>query len=141
MSVIDFSDPATIAFLTDALTAAGVAGLEISRPDGQIRIVVSGEGGARISVPAATPRASNSATVVVKAPLAGHFCAEHPAAAVTPQTLPRFVSDADILGFIRVGHVLLPLRAGHSGALTRLLAEPGALVGFGDPLFEIELPS
>ncbi|PDS32189.1 acetyl-CoA carboxylase biotin carboxyl carrier protein [Rhizobium phaseoli] len=141
MSAIDFSDPATIAFLTDALTAAGVEGLEISRPDGQIRIVISGEGGARISVPAATPRASDSAPVVVKAPLAGHFCAEHPAAAVTPQTLPRFVSDADILGFIRVGHVLLPLRAGHSGVLTRLLAEPGALVGFGDPLFEIELPS
>ncbi|WHO76889.1 acetyl-CoA carboxylase [Rhizobium sp. BT03] len=141
MSAIDFSDPGTIAFLTDALTAAGVEGLEISRPDGQIRIVISGEGGARISVPAAAPRASNFAAVVVKAPLAGHFCAEHPAAAVTPQTLPRSISDADVLGFIRVGHVLLPLRAGHSGVLTSLLAEPDALVGFGDPLFEIELPS
>ncbi|MBB2690725.1 UNVERIFIED_ORG: biotin carboxyl carrier protein [Rhizobium esperanzae] len=141
MSAIDFSDPATIAFLTEALTAAGVEGLEISRPDGQIRIVVSGEGGARISAPAATPRAPGAAPVVVKAPLAGHFCAEHPAAAVTPQTLPRSVSDADLLGFIGVGHVLLPLRAGHSGLLTRLLAAPGALVGFGDPLFEIELPS
>lgn len=141
MSAIDFSDPATIAFLTDALTAAGVAGLEISRPDGQIRIVISGEGGARIGSSEATPRASGSAPEVVKAPLAGHFCAEHPAAAVTPQTLPRSVSEADILGFVRVGHVLLPLRAGRSGVLTRLLAEPGALVGFGDPLFEIELPS
>lgn len=140
MSAIDFSDPATIAFLTDALTAAGVAGLEISRPDGQIRIVISGEGGARIGSSEATPRASGSAPEVVKAPLAGHFCAKHPAA-VTPQTLPRSVSAADILGFVRVGHVLLPLRAGRSGVLTRLLAEPGVLVGFGDPLFEIELPS
>ncbi|KPH07599.1 acetyl-CoA carboxylase (plasmid) [Rhizobium acidisoli] len=141
MSAIDFGDPATIAFLTDALTAAGVEGLEISRPDGQIRIVISGEGAARISVPAATPRASDSAAVVVKAPLAGHFCAEHPGTAVAPQTLPRSISDADVLGFIRVGHMLLPLRAGHSGVLTRLLAEPDTLVGFGDPLFEIELPS
>ncbi|MBB4480545.1 acetyl-CoA carboxylase biotin carboxyl carrier protein [Rhizobium etli] len=141
MSAIDFSDPATIAFLTDALTAAGVAGLEISRPDGQIRIVISGEGGARIGSSEATLRAPGSPPVVVKAPLAGHFCAEHPAAAATPQTLPRAVSDADLLGFIRVGHVLLPLRAGRSGVLTSLLAEPGALVGFGDPLFEIELPS
>lgn len=140
MSAIDFSDPATIAFLTDALTAAGVKGLEISRPDGQIRIVVSGEGGACISTQLAPRRASGSAPVVVKAPLAGHFCAEHPAAAA-PQTLPRSVSAVDLLGFIRVGHVLLPLRAGHSGVLTRLLAEPDALVGFGDPLFEIELPS
>ncbi|PDT10302.1 acetyl-CoA carboxylase [Rhizobium sp. M1] len=137
MSAIDFSDPATIAFLTDALTAAGVEGLEISRPDGQLRIVTSGEGGAQVAV----LRAPGSPPVVMKAPLAGHFCAEHPAAAATPQTLPRSVSDADLLGFIRVGHVLLPLRAGRSGVLTRLLAEPGALVGFGDPLFEIELPS
>ncbi|MBB2708573.1 acetyl-CoA carboxylase (plasmid) [Rhizobium sophoriradicis] len=141
MSAIDFSDPATIAFLTDALTAAGVRGLEISRPDGQLRIVLLGEGGARISAQVAPRRASDSAPVVVTAPLAGHFCAEHPAAAVTPQTLPRSVSDADVLGFIRVGHLLLPLRAGRSGVLTRLLAEPSALVGFGDPLFEIELPS
>ncbi|OWV78720.1 acetyl-CoA carboxylase [Rhizobium sp. N122] len=141
MSAIDFSDPATIAFLTDALTAAGVAGLEISRPNGQLRILMSGEGGARIGSSEATPRASNSAPFVVKAPLAGHFCAGHPAAAVTPQTLPRSISDADVLGFVRVAHVLLPLRAGHSGVLTRLLAEPGALVSFGDPLFEIELPS
>ncbi|MBY4611654.1 acetyl-CoA carboxylase [Rhizobium sp. 9T] len=137
MNAIDFSDPATIAFLTEALRAAGVKGLEISRPDGQLRIVISGEGGAQV----AALRAPGSPPVVVKAPLAGHFCAEHPAAAVTPQTLPRSVSDADLLGFIRVGHVLLPLRAGRSGVLTRLLAEPGALVGFGDPLFEIELPS
>jgi hypothetical protein len=137
MNAIDFSDPATIAFLTEALTAAGLEGLEISRPDGQLRIVISGEGGAQV----AAPRAPGAAPVVVKAPLAGHFCAEHPAAAVTPRTLPRSVSDADLLGFIRVGHVLLPLRAGRSGVLTRLLAEPGALVGFGDPLFEIELPS
>ncbi|ANM19498.1 hypothetical protein AMK06_PA00251 (plasmid) [Rhizobium sp. N541] len=140
MSAIDFSDPATIAFLTDALTAAGVAALEISRPEGQIRIVISG-GGARIGSSEATPRASGSALVVVKAPLAGYFCAEHPAAALTPQNLPRSISDADVLGFVRVAHVLLPLRAGDSGVLTRLLAEPGALVSFGDPLFEIELPS
>jgi hypothetical protein len=141
MSAIDFSDPATIAFLTDALTAAGVEGLEISRPGGQLRIVISGEGGARIDLQEATPRAPGPAPVIVKAPIAGYFCAEHPAAAAAPQTLPRSVSGADILGFVRIGHVLLPLRAGYSGVLTRRLAEPGALVGFGDPLFEIEFPS
>ncbi|MBY5323377.1 acetyl-CoA carboxylase biotin carboxyl carrier protein [Rhizobium leguminosarum] len=144
MSAIDFSDPATIAFLTEALTAAGVNGLEISQPGGQLRIVVAGKGGARISSTEATPRAPGlapgSASAVVKAPMAGRFCVEHPASA-TPQKLPRSVSDADIVGFVGVGHILLPLRAGRSGILTRLIAEPGALVGFGDPLFEIELQS
>ncbi|MBY5773822.1 acetyl-CoA carboxylase [Rhizobium leguminosarum bv. viciae] len=141
MSAIDFSDPATIALLTEALTAAGVDGLEISRPGGQLRIVVAGKGGARISSTGATPHAPGSASAVVKAPMAGRFCVEHPAASALPQKLPRSVSDADIVGFVGVGHILLPLRAGRSGILTRLLAEPGALVGFGDPLFEIELPS
>ncbi|MDC7745261.1 acetyl-CoA carboxylase [Rhizobium binxianense] len=140
MSAIDFSDPTTIAFLTDALTAAGVEGLEISRPDGQLRIVVSGEG-ARIGAHEAAGRAPGPTSAVVKAPVAGHFCAAYPAAPAVSGNLPRSVSDVDILGFVRVGHVLLPLCAGRSGVLTRLLAEPGALVGFGDPLFEIELPS
>ncbi|CAN7746366.1 acetyl-CoA carboxylase biotin carboxyl carrier protein [Rhizobium leguminosarum] len=145
MSAIDFSDPATIAFLTEELMAAGVDGLEISRPGGQLRIVVAGKDGARISSTGATPRASGLApgfaSAIVKAPMAGHFCVEHPATSAAPQNLPRSVSDADIVGFVGVGHILLPLRAGRSGVLTRLLAEPGAVVGFGDPLFEIELPS
>ncbi|NEJ19434.1 acetyl-CoA carboxylase [Rhizobium leguminosarum] len=144
MSAIDFSDPATIAFLTEALTAAGVNGLEISRPGGQLRIIVAGERGTRISSTEATPPAPGFdpgfTSAVVKAPMAGRFCLDHPASAV-PQKLPRSLSDADIVGFVGVGHILLPLRAGRSGILTRLLAEPGALVGFGDPLFEIELQS
>ncbi|MBY3231522.1 acetyl-CoA carboxylase biotin carboxyl carrier protein [Rhizobium laguerreae] len=144
MSAIDFSDPATIALLTEALTAAGVDGLEISRPGGQLRIIVAGERGGGINSTEATPRAPGfapaSEAAVVKAPMAGRFCVEHPTS-TTPQNLPRSVSDADIVGFVGVGHILLPLRAGRSGVLTRLLAEPGALVGFGDPLFEIELPS
>ncbi|MDO3434950.1 acetyl-CoA carboxylase [Rhizobium sp. CBN3] len=141
MSSIDFSDPATIAQLTQALTAAGVDGLEISRPGAQLRIVISGEGEARISATEAAPRAPGSTQTVVKAPMAGHFCVEHPAASAVPQNLPRSVSDTDILGFIRVADVLLPLRAASSGVMTRLLAAPGALVGYGDPLFEIEFPS
>ncbi|MGR4842974.1 acetyl-CoA carboxylase biotin carboxyl carrier protein [Rhizobium sp. LARHSG275] len=141
MSAIDFSDPETIALLTAALMAAGVDGLEISRPGGQLRIVVAGESGARIGSTEATPPAPGSAAAVVKAPMAGRFCVEHPAASAAPQDLPRSVSDADIVGFVGVGHILLPLRAGRSGVLIRLLAEPGALVGFGDPLFEIGLPS
>ncbi|OWV85305.1 acetyl-CoA carboxylase [Rhizobium sp. R635] len=141
MSAIDFSDPATIAQLTQALTAAGVAGLEISRPGAQLRIVISGEGEARISAAETAPRAPASAQAIVKAPMAGRFCAEHPGTSATPQNLPRSLSQADILGFIRVGDVLLPLRAGRSGVMTKRLAEPGALVGYGDPLFEIEFPS
>lgn len=140
MSAIDFSDPATITLLTDALTAAGVDGLEISRPGGKLRIVVSGDRGSRIEVSgAALPTSADKSVVVVKAPMAGLFCASHPSRPAEHDHLPRPVSAMDVLGFMRIGPVLLPLCAGRSGVLTRRLAEADALVGFGASLFEIEI--
>jgi biotin carboxyl carrier protein len=139
MTAIDLSDPATIALLTDALTAAGVSGLEISRPGGQLRIVVAMGQEARVDV-SATSRTAPAATsrVVVRAPMAGHFYPGRQSGSAAADNLPRPVSSTDILGFVRIGPVLLPLAAGRAGILTKQLVEPDVLVGFGDPLFEIE---
>lgn len=138
MSAIDFSDPTTVALLTEALTAAGVSGLEISWPGGQLRIVTETGNETRIDVTTTTQPASVVQPVVFKAPMAGHFCPGRSSRSAAADRLPRSVSAADILGFLRVGPVLLPLCAGRAGILTKQLAEPDALVGFGDPLFEIE---
>ena len=139
MSAIDFSDPATIASLTEALTAAGVSGLEISWPSGQLRIVIAtgNEPGIDVSV---TPRPAPTAQplVVVRAPMAGHFCPGSPSRSAAADRMPRSVLATDLLGFLRVGPVLLPLCSGRAGILTKQFAEPDALVGFSDPLFEIE---
>ncbi|MGY5776132.1 acetyl-CoA carboxylase [Rhizobium sp. LEGMi135b] len=138
MSAIDFGDPSTIAALADALTAAGVDGLEISRPGGNLRIVVSKAGGAQISrTGKAQPEPATSVTVV-KAPMAGHFYPLHPSDSNGAERLPRTVSGQDVIGFIRIGSVLLPIPAGRSGLLARRSVESETLVGFGDPLFEIE---
>ncbi|WEX90925.1 acetyl-CoA carboxylase [Sinorhizobium garamanticum] len=139
MSAIDFSDPATIAVLTDALIAAGVDGLEISKAGAHLRIVVSKGGGARVSLTGnAPPDLAAAPAAIVKAPMAGRFCALRPSAPAEAGQLPRAVSDKEVIGFLRIGSVLLPIPAGRSGLLTRRLTEPDALVGFGDPLFEIE---
>ncbi len=140
MSAIDFSDPATIAFLTDALTAAGVAGLEISAPSGQLRIVVSSAGEAKIGSNRSAQPGSVS-PVLVRAPLAGYFCVAHRSGSAEVSSLPRAICATDVLGFIRVGPVLLPVSAGRSGTVTKLLAEADAMVGYGAPLFEIEVQS
>ncbi|CDZ33666.1 Biotin carboxyl carrier protein [Neorhizobium galegae bv. officinalis] len=139
MSAIDFSDPATIAFLTEALTAAGVSGLEISWPSGQLRIVIAtgNEAGIDVSV-TFRPAPTAQPLVVVKAPMAGHFYPGSPSRSAAADRMPQSVLATDLLGFLRVGPVLLPLCAGRAGILTKQLAEPDALVGFGDPLFEIE---
>ncbi|MGZ9722093.1 acetyl-CoA carboxylase [Rhizobium miluonense] len=139
MSAIDFTDLATIVFLADALTAAGVDGLEISRPDGNLRIVVSKEAGAQISLTGnAQPGLAVTLATTVKAPMAGHFYPLHPSDSDGAERLPRTVADEEVIGFIRIDSVLLPILAGRSGLLTKLLVEPDALTGFGDPLFEIE---
>ncbi|CAN7650525.1 acetyl-CoA carboxylase [Neorhizobium sp. LjRoot104] len=137
MSNIDFSDPAMIAALTEALTEAGVDGLEISGPGGRLCLVVSNGKGPHVRV-TGDAGAKTASAVTIKAPIAGWFCAIHPSVSEETETLPRRVSDKDVVGFIRIGSVLLPVSAGRSGLLARRLAEPGALVGFGDALFEIE---
>lgn len=139
MSTIDFGDPSTIAALTDALTAAGVDGIEISKPAGKLRIVVSKVEGAQVSLTGGTRQnLAAMPSTIVKAPMAGRFCPSHPSASDAAAHLPRGVSGQDVIGFIRIGSVLLPIAAGRAGSLTRQVAEPDALVGFGDPLFEIE---
>jgi len=138
MSAIDFSDPATIAALADALTAAGVDGIEISKPAGKLRIVVSKAEGVQVSLKDMPPLSAASSAAIVKAPMAGHFHPLPPSLSGGTEGLPRSVSVRDVIGFIRIASVLLPIPAGRSGLLTRQLVEPETLVGFGDPLFEIE---
>ncbi len=132
MSKMDFSDLETIAFLTDALTAAGVDGLEISGASGQLRIVISAKSEVRT---AGMPPAQ---AFVVKATMAGIFCLQRPGSAGTSADLPRSVTASEVLGFLRIGPILLPISAGRAGLLTRRVAQPDTLVGFGDALFEIE---
>ncbi|MCZ7447147.1 acetyl-CoA carboxylase [Agrobacterium rhizogenes] len=139
MTTLDLADTTIIAALTEALTAAGVDGIEISSPRGHLRIVVAaGNSGQAVSVVKTPPVETATVPVIVKAPMAGRFCPSHPSASVDTDGLPHSIGSADVLGFIRIGSVLLPVSAGRAGVLKRQLAEPDALVGFGDPLFEIE---
>lgn len=138
MSAIDFSDPSIIAALAEALTAAGVDGLEISRPGANLRIVVSKAGHAEIRLTRNAQPQPTIPVAVAKAPMAGHFYPLHPLDSDGTGHLPRAVSSEDVIGFIRIGSVLLPILAGRTGLLVRQLVEAEALVGFGDPLFEIE---
>ncbi|KIQ05597.1 acetyl-COA carboxylase [Agrobacterium tumefaciens] len=134
MSTLDLSDPATIAALTDALTAAGVDGLEITGRDGHLRIVIATNKSVQLD---RAPVQNGHSAVLVKAPMAGIFCPSN-SSANEPAPIPRKVSAMDVIGFLRIGPVLLPVAAGRLGLLTKQLAETNALVGFGDPLFEIE---
>lgn len=139
MSRLDFTDPASLEALTEMLTAAGVEGLEISTPNAQLRLVISVPETVRTSSSAVAlkPTSATSGTTV-KAPIAGHFHLSHPSLASEAGQFPRSVIASDVIGFIRIGQILVPVLAGRTGLLTRQLAEQDALVGFGDVLFELE---
>lgn len=140
MSAVDFSDPATIAFLAAALQAAGVDGIEIEQPARKVRIVVERDAsGAAPLVQTLQTSPGAPRLEVVTAPMAGIFDATHPQSLVPSSEPPREVGAGETLGLIRVGSVLLPVKASRPGMLTGRVAKDGAVVGYGDPLFEIEL--
>lgn len=134
MSAIDLSDPETIASLADALTRAGVEGLEITTPAGHLRIMLAK--GSVIDISRSSP--APVAAFFIKAPLAGRFRPGGRVGEAASTNMPQQVSEGDILGFIAVGPILLPLSASRPGTLRRVLADVDALVGFGEPLFELE---
>ena len=139
MSGVDFSDPAMIASLAAALEAAGVDGIDIEQGERKVRIVVErGVPGRAPEVDASQPPPATAHADFVAAPIAGFFCSGHPASGALPFELPREVVPGDTLAFVRIGPVLLPVRASKTGVLTRSMAENGSLVGYGDPLFAIE---
>jgi biotin carboxyl carrier protein len=139
MSGVDFSDPAVIASLAAALDAAGVDGIEIEQRARNVRIVVERRT-SRIAPQIAASQQSHAAIrpSTVAAPMAGIFADRHPAAVAPALAVLADVALGDTLGFIRVGPMLLPVKASATGILTGVLAGVGRLVGYGDPLFEIE---
>ena len=135
MSKLDLSDPAIIERLTVALEAAGVDGIEITRPDQNllIRLAGSANGSAR-QVRSGKKTDAAGTPVVVKAPMAGEFWPSDLSRTGAPGAS---VADGTI-GFLKVGPILLPVTAGPSKRLRRHLVEQGTIVGFGDPIAEVE---
>jgi biotin carboxyl carrier protein len=139
MSMVDFSDPATIALLAAALQTAGVDGIEIDQPARKVRIVVErGAPGAAPRVQVSQPNSPVAQSGALTAPMAGVFGSRHPGSVASTSGFPRVVAVGETLGFVRVGPVLLPVRTSEAGVLTRSVVADGSVVGYGDPLFEIE---
>lgn len=134
MSKPDLSDPDVIARLTAALEAAGVSGIEVTRPKQSLLIRLSGTGTGEVLKANSGKPSGSSVAVIVKAPMAGEFW---------PSDMSRVQTSggseiSDVVGFLKVGPILLPVAMGPSQRLRKHLAVPGAMVGFGDPIAEVE---
>lgn len=136
----DFTDPAIMQQIAAWLENSGASAIEIETEDGRhVRIVMDGE---------VTLRADNGPRDVVsmvpvsitaaKAPFAGHFLDAHPARGTPAAAEDTAVAAGDIVGFVKVGPLLLPVRAPDAGTLNACSVKAGDLVGYGDPIFSIE---
>lgn len=84
-------------------------------------------GPAREDVPAAS---------VLCAPTFGRLHFAHPAETGDPPSLPRRVKAGEIAAYLAVGPILRPVTAERDCTLRRALRPEGAVVGYGEPLFE-----
>lgn len=121
----DFADPALIETLAGWLEQSGAREIEITAADGQaLKIVLGANGSAAV--------ASRGEDVRVKAPLAGHV--RLPASAEAGRT----VEAGEILAFVEIGPVRLPVVAPVAGRIGGIHAGDGDTVGYGAALFTVE---
>ncbi|RQN38013.1 acetyl-CoA carboxylase biotin carboxyl carrier protein [Paraburkholderia tropica] len=137
--------------ITTWLADAGVEFIEIGRAGMRVRLTLEPDArAAAVGAPVLSAASrdvalptDSSATrasadrIEVRAPLAGQFLAAHPARVEPLASAGMPVAAGDVLGLVRVADLCVPVVAAGPGIVEALLAEPGAAVGYGEPLFAL----
>jgi biotin carboxyl carrier protein len=136
----DFTDPAVMQQIAAWLENAGASAIEIETEDGRhIRIVMDGEVTLRAdNGPRDVASMAPVSVTAAKAPFVGHFLDAHPARGTPAAAEDTIVAAGDVVGFVKVGPLLLPIRAAGAGTLNECPIKAGDLVGYGDTIFSIE---
>lgn len=140
--------------LIDLVSESNVSELEITEAEGKVRIVKSAgvvqQFVAAAPVPAA-PAAAPAAPVAelpappaavvghqVKSPMVGTFYRASAPGAKPFIEIGAQVKEGDVLCIIEAMKILNEIEADKTGTVTRVLAENGQAVEYGQPLFVIE---
>lgn len=132
-------DAAELKLIAEWLEAAGLHSIEISGPGHGVRIVMAKDDDAPAppiedGAQASSPEVSEPGAILAPGP--GVFLAAHPSRS-TPFVHPAdIVKRGGIAGLLKIGRICVPVTAPRDGVVGLLLAEPGALVGFGTPLMQ-----
>lgn len=81
---------------------------------------------------------ARDAPVRLKAPGMGFICTTHPLGGLQIVQQGAPIQRGQILAFLAVGEVLAPVISDRDAASVRQLVPDGALVGYGDALFELD---
>ena len=124
--------------LAQILHRSGVDAIEIEEPGRSLKLVM--DTGARMAasparVATAGPAADHS--VFAKADVAGHFLAAHPWRDKPFVAPGQRIEAGAIVGLVKIGLLYAPVVAPAAGTVDAVIAETGAMVGYGTPIARI----
>jgi acetyl-CoA carboxylase biotin carboxyl carrier protein len=117
--------------LAAAMSRSGIARIEIEGSGGRLSLQVSPDAAPVL----AGGELPSAACITVAAPSMGIFCHAHPDGLFPPCGEGTSVEAGQILAFLQLDRLLLPVQAAGPGRIAAVLAAEGRLVGYGDPLF------
>lgn len=124
-----------LAGIAAAMTAAGVARLELAGPD--VRLVL-GRGAAPAAEAAAADQSAGP--IAVTAPGVGTFLRSHPLHDRPLADDGETVVAGQAVALLQVGPLLVPVTAPVGGLIVGAAAAEGTLVGYGDRLLDLAPP-
>jgi len=115
--------------LIEWMREGGFQRLTYSKGKGKsITLALPDTGGAAVARPLRT----------ILSPGMGIFTLRHPVAAAPYVGVGQKVAAGEVVALLAVGPVLTAVESPCDGVVRRVLAEEGAVIGYEDPLFEIE---
>ncbi|WP_375860418.1 biotin/lipoyl-containing protein [Bradyrhizobium tunisiense] len=113
--------------LSSWLAEAGIDYLELSGPGRELRLGRAFQPGLQAKATVATPAVSHA----VRTPMVGTLLHSHPMRRVPLAPCGSLVRAGQAIALLQVGALLVPIDAPCDGVVVEVVAEEGALVGFG----------
>lgn len=127
--------------LSTWLAQAGIDRLELSGPDGRLCLEraatdENGPADADAAIRAAEAEIDKKPGFAVHSPGAGILLHRHPMRGTPLAPCGARIRAGQTVALLQIGALLLPVDAFRDGTVTGLLADDGALVGFGTEIIE-----
>ncbi|WIW50511.1 biotin/lipoyl-containing protein (plasmid) [Bradyrhizobium sp. 62B] len=127
-----------IARLAQILERHGIDAIEIEQPGLSLKLVADTR--ERVAAPPGAGAAAVPATdtsIVAKADVAGQFLAAHPWRDQPFVAPGQRIEAGAIVGLVRIGLLYAPVVAPAAGTVEAVVAQTGAMVGYGTPIARI----
>lgn len=120
------------------LSDTSIDELQLTGPEGSIRLVRRQDGSVSEATAALPGPLASDHTCIVRATSPGIFLDRHPVGVDPPAEPGAVVGPGDHIGYLRLGLLVVPVTAPVAGHLVSVLAERHQVVGYGAPLVDIE---